>query len=98
MAGNTEFTVGADGGGSTAPPVANAADDPYGTTSSGGTSNAGTAFKLAPDGSETVRHSCACGTNGNRPQYADVMGPQDQVFDVTQFGGQNSGAAFEIMP
>jgi uncharacterized repeat protein (TIGR03803 family) len=71
----------------------------YGTTSSGGTTNAGVVFKIDTSGNETVLHSFTGGADGGSPYAGAVLGPEGQLYGATAFGGQaNVGVVFEIKP
>ena len=47
--------------------IIDSAGNLYGTTYSGGSSNQGTVFKIAPDGTETLLHSFTGGSDGGNP-------------------------------
>jgi len=84
--------------------VLDAAGNLYGTTTSGGAYNAGTAFELSPahggGWTEAVLHSFGEGTDGNNPGWATlVLGPDDHLFGTTTNGGlYNRGTVFELSP
>jgi uncharacterized repeat protein (TIGR03803 family) len=66
-------------------------EDLYGTTSSGGTSEYGTVFKLDKAGNETVLYSFAGGTDGRYPQNSGVI--QDSsgnLYGTTENGGDSN--------
>jgi uncharacterized repeat protein (TIGR03803 family) len=80
--------------------------DLYGTTFSGGTSNLGTVFELAPPAvaggawEETVLHSFAGPTtDGYSPNSRAIIGKTGMLYGAT-FGNQQGGAgmAFQLMP
>lgn len=60
----------------------------YGTSQYGGTSNAGTVFRLAPKGNLTVVHSFNSSTEGSTP-----IGPVVQAADGNFYGTTSSGGA-----
>jgi uncharacterized repeat protein (TIGR03803 family) len=76
----------------------------FGTAISGGTGNSGIAFKVAPDGTETVLHSfCTRGgsgcTDGEEPSGGLVMDAAGNLYGTTEidFGqGTGSGAVFKV--
>ena len=70
----------------------------YGTTAAGGTHGAGTVFKLAPDGTETVLHNFC-----SMPNCADGQGPSGLIrrdgnlYGETAGGGTHGGGTvFEL--
>jgi len=72
----------------------------YGTTEEGGAHNAGTIFKLTPDGTLTTLYNfCAqsnC-TDGFQPDAGLVEGAGGALFGTTQLGGiYNLGTLFKI--
>jgi uncharacterized repeat protein (TIGR03803 family) len=80
----------------------------YGTTSNGGTSNAGTVFELTPtvggSWTETVLHSFGNGTDGASPAYAGLTLVSGSLYGTTAHGGTSSscfrgcGTVFELAP
>ena len=71
----------------------------YGTTSSGGSSNYGTVFKLNTDGSgyAILRSFTGSGGDGCRPQSALVEGGDGLLYGVTYSGGTNwEGTLFKL--
>jgi uncharacterized repeat protein (TIGR03803 family) len=71
----------------------------YGTTSSGGAHSHGTVFKITPAGLETVLHSFAGGSDGQRPTAGLVQGTDGNFYGTTYFGGaDNEGTVFKITP
>ena len=76
----------------------------YGTTSSGGGTGCGgtgcgTVFKLASNGTETVLHAFADGSDGSAPEAAPVMDSSDNLYGTTYSGGAyGGGTVFEIKP
>jgi uncharacterized repeat protein (TIGR03803 family) len=94
------FTGGADGGYPLWVVLArDSAGDLYGTTSSGGTANAGVVFKVDSSGHESVLHSFTGGADGGSPYAGVILGPEEQLYGATAFGGRaNVGVVFEIKP
>jgi uncharacterized repeat protein (TIGR03803 family) len=77
----------------------------YGTTSSGGSSNAGTVFKLAPPASpdgawtETVLHNFTGGDDGADPVGGLVIGDNGVLYGTTSAGGASqAGTVFALKP
>lgn len=72
----------------------------YGTTNHGGVNDAGTVFKLSPDGTETVLHSFGTGDDGQNPAAGLVMDKSGNLYGTTQNGGGGfiSGVAFKLTP
>jgi len=71
----------------------------YGTTSEGGTNNAGTVFKITPAGVETVLWSFGSGTDSNTPYGSLVQGTDGNFYGMTYEGGVNSyGTIFQVTP
>jgi uncharacterized repeat protein (TIGR03803 family) len=61
----------------------------YGTTSGGGTHNAGTVFQFDPkDGSERVIHSFAAGSDGSLP-VSSLIVVHGILYGTTEYGGGN---------
>ncbi len=92
----------ADGGQSLAAVVQGTDGNFYGTTSSFGTHNAGTVFKLTPDGTFTILYSfcshagCA---DGGIPHSGLTLGTDGNFYGTTYFGGTgSSGTVFKITP
>lgn len=74
----------------------------YGTTTFGGSSDSGTVFKLAPDGSggwtESVMYSFS-GTDGQYPSGGLIMDGGGNLYGTTGSGGSvGSGTVFELTP
>jgi uncharacterized repeat protein (TIGR03803 family) len=85
------FTGGTDGGYPTAGLVQASDGQLYGTTSVNGRFNAGTAFRISPDGTLTTLHAFAGGREGAYPLAVLVSGPGGALFGTT-YGGGLSGA------
>jgi uncharacterized repeat protein (TIGR03803 family) len=77
----------------------------YGTTSAGGTSNAGTVFSLTPPTSPegtwtvTVLHRFTGGSEGAAPEAALIQGRNGVLYGTTSSGGaSNAGTVFALKP
>ncbi|NBP71020.1 MAG: hypothetical protein EBU52_20065, partial [Cytophagia bacterium] len=74
----------------------------WGLTGEGGAFNAGTIFKMEPDGTGyTVQHSFAIETPGSRPGFGSQMLQlaNGKMYGVTEYGGLNaSGVLYEYNP
>jgi uncharacterized repeat protein (TIGR03803 family) len=72
----------------------------YGTTTSGGTNNRGTVFRLTLTGTETVLYSFAGGTgDGAYPQASLIQGTDGNFYGTTLEGGtSNNGTVFKMTP
>jgi uncharacterized repeat protein (TIGR03803 family) len=62
----------------------------YGTTANGGTSGAGTVFKLTPSGAVTTLHNFS-GSDGNLPFGGLTLGPDGNFYGSTRLGGASGG-------
>ena len=70
----------------------------YGTTFSGGMSNDGVVFEIAPDGTETVPHDFS-GNDGATPYSGLIIDQQGTLYGTTGFGGAfNQGTVFRLTP
>jgi uncharacterized repeat protein (TIGR03803 family) len=67
----------------------------YGVTSNGGAANAGTAFKLDPNGTESVLHSFA-GAEGDFPSAGLARDAAGNLYGVTSNGGTSTPCPFLI--
>ena len=72
----------------------------YGTTYAGGMNNAGTVFRLAPDGTETVLYSFTGGSDGGNPLAERLIkDAADNLYGTTLVGGvNNGGTVFRVAP
>lgn len=71
----------------------------YGTAYVGGASDNGVVFKLAPDGTETVLHSFAGGSDGRNPYAGVIADNAGNLYGTTQYGGaRDNGTVFKIAP
>ena len=102
---------GADGNGPYAGLIFDKAGNLYGTTSSGGTTPAGTVFELSPNGNgtwtETVLYSFRGGRDGNSPMAGLVFDEAGNLYGTTLYGGSHReqrcrptgcGTVFELSP
>lgn len=71
----------------------------YGTTSGGGSSNYGTVFRLAQDGTLTTLASFPSNNSGGSGPSALLLASDGNFYGTLQSGGSNgSGAVFRISP
>jgi hypothetical protein len=75
----------------------------FGTTSSGGTSNCGTAYRLTPASggtfTENVLFNFTCGVDGGRPQAGLITDDRGALFGTTETNGTfNNGVVFQLSP
>jgi uncharacterized repeat protein (TIGR03803 family) len=71
----------------------------YGTTIAGGSSGAGTVYKLSKSGKETVLYSFTGGTDGSEPLAGLVIDKSDNLYGTTRAGGSSGdGTVFEVNP
>jgi len=69
----------------------------YGTTYQGGTDNAGTIFKLAPDGTETVLHSFASRDDGGLPVGGLIKDSAGNFYGTaTEYGPSSAGTVYKL--
>ncbi len=96
--------VGTDGASPRAGLVQGSDGDFYGTTSAGGTSGAGTVFKMSPAGTLTALYSFSGGADGSTPFAGLVQGNDSNFYGTTYVGGTSTncpggcGTVFEINP
>jgi uncharacterized repeat protein (TIGR03803 family) len=81
------FKGGSDSANPFASLILDAKGNLYGTTYSGGSGNHGTVFKLAPDGTETVLHSFAGGSDGTSPDSSLTEDNNGNLYGSTLYGG-----------
>lgn len=107
------FLGGADGEYPFAPLMADSSGNLYGTTFQGGggpcsvygNAGCGTVFKLAKDGTETVLHAFAGGSDGSYPYAGLIADTAGNLYGTTNGGGstgcyQNAGCGtvFKVAP
>jgi uncharacterized repeat protein (TIGR03803 family) len=68
-------------------------------TYAGGANNAGTVFRVTPDGVATIVWSFGAGTDGQGPVAALIQGTDGNFYGTTASGGANNfGTAFRVTP
>jgi uncharacterized repeat protein (TIGR03803 family) len=79
--------------------VRDSAGNLYGTTRNGGTSNAGTVFKLDPSGTKTVLYSFTGSADGGEPVAGVVLDAKGNLYGTTPQGGSSfAGTVFKVDP
>jgi uncharacterized repeat protein (TIGR03803 family) len=69
----------------------------YGTASAGGASGLGVVFRVGANGTVTVLHSFAGGTDGATPNGRPIMGAGNTLFGTTTAGGPaGAGTVFQV--
>jgi uncharacterized repeat protein (TIGR03803 family) len=81
------FAGAPDGASPMAGLIRDSAGNLYGTTYLGGTSNAGTVFKVDTSGHETVLYNFTGGADGGNPLSGVVQDSSGNLYGTTQFGG-----------
>jgi uncharacterized repeat protein (TIGR03803 family) len=94
------FAGGSDGSNANGPVARDKAGNLYGETYAGGAPDLGTVFKIAPDGTETLLHTFAGGTNdGSKPFGGVVRDKSGNLYGTTFSGGASEmGTVYEIEP
>jgi uncharacterized repeat protein (TIGR03803 family) len=92
-----------DGASPYGPVVADKAGNLYGTTSAGGTDNAGTVYRIQPKGSssytETVLYSFQSGKDGDQPYAGLIIDAKGGLYGTTVEGGSAGyGSVFKLTP
>jgi uncharacterized repeat protein (TIGR03803 family) len=87
-----KFTGGADGSYPYAGVIRDSAGNFYGTTSTGGTSDAGVVFKLDKAG-YTVLYNFTGGTDGGNPYAGVIQDSAGNFYGTTQYGGGSFGCS-----
>lgn len=91
------FTGGADGAYPESPLVLDRAGNLYGTTTQGGSANAGVVFKVDPGGNETVLHNFTGGADGIIPAGGLTLDRAGNLYGTTGQGGTyNDGVVYKI--
>jgi uncharacterized repeat protein (TIGR03803 family) len=88
------FKGGLDGSAPLAGVIRDNAGNLYGTTSFGGTADQGTAFKISPEGAETILHSFAGFSegDGSTPKAALIRDSAGNLYGTTEYGSNHEGA------
>ena len=86
------FTGGADGSLPIAGVILDSAGNLYGTTSAGGTANAGVVFRLDSTGQETVLYSFTGGADGRQPYAGVIRDAAGDLYGTTYLGGAGCGS------
>ncbi len=93
------FTGGADGATPYAGLIQATDGNFYGTTVSGGTSNAGTVFQLTPAGAVSVLYAFTGGADGGTPFAGLIQATDGSFYGTTAYGGASSaGTVFQLTP
>jgi uncharacterized repeat protein (TIGR03803 family) len=87
------FTGANDGGAPAGNLIADKSGNLYGTTSEGGPNGAGTVFKLAPDGTETVLYHFTGAADGDLPMSSLLRDSEGNLYGVTEIGGTSMAPA-----
>ena len=91
------FTGKPDGEAPAAGLTMDASGNLYGTTSVGGSSDAGTVYKVDSTGKETVLYSFTGGTDGAYPYGDLVRDGVGNLYGTTEYGGSsNQGTVFRV--
>jgi uncharacterized repeat protein (TIGR03803 family) len=91
------FSGGADGAQPFSALVRDTAGNLYGTTTMGGSANAGVVFRVDPAGTETVLHNFVGGTDGTTPTGGLLEDKAGNFYGTTSQGGtSNAGVLFKI--
>ncbi len=91
------FTGGADGANPQSRLVIGKGGNLYGTTYSGGASNAGTVFEVTRLGQETVLYSFAGGADGTHPVAGLAVDKMGNLYGTTTAGGSSgNGTVFKL--
>jgi uncharacterized repeat protein (TIGR03803 family) len=100
------FKGGSDGSNPAAGLIVDSSGNLYGTTFNGGGGSGcgsdfgcGTAFKLAPDGTETVLHAFTGGSDGGLPEAGLIADGSSNLYGTAYQGGaSNLGVVFKLAP
>jgi uncharacterized repeat protein (TIGR03803 family) len=91
------FTGGADGAVPEANVIGDGSGNLYGTTNSGGASNAGVVFRLDAMGQETVLYSFTGGADGGYPYSGVIRDTAGNLYGTTTYGGgANLGVVYKL--
>jgi len=97
-----DFTGGSDGAALQSGVILDSAGNVYGTTDLGGSTccdkhaGAGTAFELAPDGTETQLYIFKSRSHGKYPTSGLITDSQGNLYDSASAGKYNGGVVFKI--
>jgi uncharacterized repeat protein (TIGR03803 family) len=93
------FTGGADGSQPYAGVIRDPAGNLYGTTSSGGTGNAGVVYKVDASGHETVLYNFTGGSDGSSPLGGVIRDAAGNLYGTTIYGGiSGAGVVYKLDP
>jgi uncharacterized repeat protein (TIGR03803 family) len=96
------FKAGNDGASPHAGVIFDQAGNLYGTTAVGGPSNAGTVFKLTPNGgrwTESVLYGFSGGSDGSQPEAGLILDAGGNLYGTTVGGGAHAGGTvFKLTP
>jgi uncharacterized repeat protein (TIGR03803 family) len=93
------FSGGPNGGLPYSGLILDSAGNLYGTTSAGGSNNAGVVYKLSPAGAETVLYSFRGGADGANPRSILTLDSAGNLYGTTVQGGfSGAGVVFKIDP
>jgi len=91
------FTGGAAGDLPYAGVIRDSAGKFYGTTTSGGTAQAGVVYDLDATGQETVLYSFMGGVDGNYPEAGVIRDSAGNLYGTTYYGGTaNAGVVYKL--
>ena len=91
------FTGASDGGFPQSGLVLDAKGNLYGTTFQGGSSQAGTVFKVDPTGQETVLYNFTGSADGGSPESGLVRDSRGNLYGTTYAGGTDgAGTVFKV--
>ena len=82
---------GIDGGRPNGGLIEDQAGNLYGTTQAGGFNDAGTVFKVTPQGDETILYSFRQNPDANFPSFGLVMGAAGTLYGVADGGAITEG-------
>jgi len=91
------FPVGTDGGDPYAGVIGDSAGNLYGTTTSGGTANAGVVYKVDGAGHETVLYTFTGGADGGGPYAGVIRDSNGNLYGTTYHGGTaGAGVVYKL--
>ena len=93
------FAYQADGASPQTGVVRDPAGNLFGTTTIGGTANAGVVYKVSASGIETVLHTFTGRTDGGQPQAGVILDSAGNLYGTTLSGGTaGQGLVFKMSP